>query len=135
MGPACRCRLSEAGLQARAETQGNAGRLIKCKSGRRNLSSGGRAVGCRLHQRLDEQLLAATKRHELDVLADLDAHTGGAGFSRPFLGQLAEERARKAGAASVSIEISEDIKLVPLGGGKELFIEALVQATADGAAA
>ena len=54
--------------------------------------------------------------------------------AREVAGQLAEERARKAGATSVSIEISEDIKLVPLGGGKELFIEALVQATADGAA-
>ena len=55
--------------------------------------------------------------------------------AREVASQLAEERARKAGAASVSIDISEDIKLVPLGGGKELFIEALVQATADGAAA
>ena len=55
--------------------------------------------------------------------------------AREIAGQLAEERARKAGATSVSIEISEDIKLVPLGGGKELFLEALVQATADGAAA
>ena len=55
--------------------------------------------------------------------------------AREVAGQLADERARKAGATSVSIEISEDIKLVPLGGGKELFIEALVQATADGAAA
>ena len=55
--------------------------------------------------------------------------------AREVAGQLAEERARKAGATSVSIESSEDIKLVPLGGGKELFIEALVQATANGAAA
>ena len=55
--------------------------------------------------------------------------------AREVAGQLAEERARKAGATSVSIEISEEIKLVPLGGGKELFIEALVQATANGAAA
>ena len=55
--------------------------------------------------------------------------------AREVAGQLAEERARKAGATSVSIETSEDIKLVPLGGGKELLIEALVQATADGAAA
>ncbi|MEC7156255.1 MAG: hydantoinase/oxoprolinase family protein, partial [Pseudomonadota bacterium] len=37
--------------------------------------------------------------------------------AREVAGQLAEERARKAGATSVSIEISEDIKLVPLGGG------------------
>ena len=55
--------------------------------------------------------------------------------ARQVAGALAEERARKAGATSVRIEISEDIKLVPLGGGKELFIEALVQATANGAAA
>ena len=55
--------------------------------------------------------------------------------AREVAGQLAEERARKAGATSVSIKISEDIKLVPLGGGKELFIEALVQATAGGAVA
>ncbi|MEC7586360.1 MAG: hydantoinase/oxoprolinase family protein, partial [Pseudomonadota bacterium] len=34
--------------------------------------------------------------------------------AREVAGQLAEERARKAGATSVSIEISEDIKLVPL---------------------
>ncbi len=54
-------------------------------------------------------------------------------LAREVAGQLAEERARKAGATTVSIEISEDVKLVPLGGGKELFIEALVQATADGA--
>ena len=66
---------------------------------------------------------------------DLGAMDDALASAREVAGQLAEERARKAGAASVSIEISEDIKLVPLGGGKELFIEALVQATADGAAA
>ena len=66
---------------------------------------------------------------------DLGAMDDALASAREVAGQLAEERARKAGATSVSIEISEDIKLVPLGGGKELFIEALVQATADGAAA
>ena len=66
---------------------------------------------------------------------DLGVMDEALALARKVAGDLAEERARKAGATSVSIEISEDIKLVPLGGGKELFIEALVQATADGAAA
>ena len=55
--------------------------------------------------------------------------------AREVAGQLAEERARKAGATSVSIEISEDIKLVPLGGRNIFYKKALVRATADGAAA
>ena len=54
--------------------------------------------------------------------------------ARDAASQLAEDRARKAGASAVTIDISEDIKLVPLGGGKEMFIEALIHATADGAA-
>ena len=54
--------------------------------------------------------------------------------AREEASQLAEDRASKAGANSINVEISEDIKLVQLGGGKEMFIEALVQATADGAA-
>ena len=66
---------------------------------------------------------------------DLSVMDEALASARQAAGDLAEERARKAGATSVRIEISEDIKLVPLGGGKELFIEALVQATADGAAA
>ena len=65
---------------------------------------------------------------------DLSVMDEALASAREVAGDLAEERARKAGAASVSVEISEHVKLVPLGGGKELFIEALVQATADGAA-
>ena len=66
---------------------------------------------------------------------DLGVMDDAIASAREVASQLAEERARKAGATHVSIDISEDIKLVPLGGGKELFIEALIQATADGAAA
>ena len=66
---------------------------------------------------------------------DLGVMDDAIASAREVASQLAEERARKAGATHVRIDISEDIKLVPLGGGKELFIEALIQATADGAAA
>ena len=55
--------------------------------------------------------------------------------ARTAAGALAEDRAKQAGASRVTIDIAEDVKLVPLGGGKELFIEALVRATADGHAA
>ena len=65
---------------------------------------------------------------------DLSVMDEALASAREVAGKLAEERARKAGAASVRIKFSEHIKLVPLGGGKELFIEALVQATADGGA-
>ena len=55
--------------------------------------------------------------------------------ARDAAGALAEERAKQAGASRVTLDIAEDVKLVPLGGGKELFIEALIRATADGHAA
>lgn len=55
--------------------------------------------------------------------------------ARAAAGALAEDRARQAGADRVTLDIAEDVKLVPLGGGKELFIEALIHATADGHAA
>ena len=55
--------------------------------------------------------------------------------ARAAAGALAEERATQAGAGRVTLDIAEDVKLVPLGGGKELFIEALIRATADGHAA
>ena len=43
------------------------------------------------------------------------------------------KRARQAGANAVRITMSEDVKLVPLG-AVDMFIEALVYATADGTA-
>ena len=45
---------------------------------------------------------------------------------------LAETRAARAGAGNISVETAEDINQVTLGGGKDLFIEARVYATASG---
>ena len=63
---------------------------------------------------------------------DLGVMEDALAAARDAAGALAEERARQAGANRVTLDISEDVKLVPLGGGKELFIEALIRATADG---
>ncbi len=52
--------------------------------------------------------------------------------ARNAAGTLAEERARQAGAGRVRITISEDVKLVPLSADRDMFIEALIYATADG---
>ena len=54
--------------------------------------------------------------------------------ARDAAGTLAEDRARQAGATSVLITMSEDVKLVPLSADRDMFIEALVYATADGTA-
>ncbi len=47
---------------------------------------------------------------------------------------LANDRALQAGAAFVDVCLSEDVKLVPLSADRDMFIEALVYATADGRA-
>jgi len=49
--------------------------------------------------------------------------------------QLAEARAQNAGATKIDLHLDEDIKLVPLSSNKDLFIEALIYATAEGRAA
>ena len=46
--------------------------------------------------------------------------------------QLATSRALSAGATAVTIEMTEDIKLVPLTSNKDMFIEATIQAAATG---
>ena len=46
--------------------------------------------------------------------------------------QLATSRARSAGANKVNIELTEDVKLVPLASNKDMFIEATIQAAAIG---
>ena len=48
--------------------------------------------------------------------------------------QLAEARAKSAGATKIDLHLEEDIKLVPLSSDKDLFIEALIYATAEGRA-
>ena len=52
--------------------------------------------------------------------------------ARTAAAQLAKSRARSAGATAVTIEMSEDIKLVPLASNKEMFVEANIQAAAAG---
>jgi N-methylhydantoinase A/oxoprolinase/acetone carboxylase beta subunit len=47
---------------------------------------------------------------------------------------LANDRALQAGATAVDVCLSEDVKLVPLSADRDMFIEALVYATADGRA-
>ena len=64
-------------------------------------------------------------------LTDLDSALATA---RDAAGTLAEERARQAGAITVRITMSENVKLVPLSADRDMFIEALVYATADGTA-
>jgi len=48
---------------------------------------------------------------------------------------MASERARRAGAGRVDISVEEAINQVELGGGKTLFIEARIHASATGAPA
>ena len=47
---------------------------------------------------------------------------------------LVNDRALQAGATVVDVCLSEDVKLVPLSADRDMFIEALVYATADGRA-
>ena len=46
--------------------------------------------------------------------------------------QLATTRAKSAGATAIDIKMTENIKLVPLDSNKDLFIEATIQAAANG---
>ena len=49
--------------------------------------------------------------------------------------QLASDRAKNAGASKIDVTLTEDIKLVTLSADNDLFIEALIYATAEGHAA
>ena len=55
--------------------------------------------------------------------------------ARRMAGEIASERARQAGAGRVDISLDEEINEIELGGGKTLFIEARIHATANGAPA
>ena len=54
--------------------------------------------------------------------------------AREAAARLAEARAAKAGASAVTVTLDEDVKLVPLDADRDMFIEALIYATADGRA-
>lgn len=53
-------------------------------------------------------------------------------YARDAAKTLAEDRANQAGASNVIVTMTDDIKLVPLDADREMFIEALIYATADG---
>ena len=53
-------------------------------------------------------------------------------LARDAAAALARGRAEKAGARDVTVTLDEDIKLVPVSADRDMFIEALIYATADG---
>lgn len=55
-------------------------------------------------------------------------------IARDTASELASERAVTAGASAVEVTLAEDIKLVPLDADRDLFMEALIHATAEGKA-
>jgi hypothetical protein len=55
-------------------------------------------------------------------------------LARDAAKNLATARATKAGAHQVNVALQEDIKLVPISSERDMFIEALIYATADGRA-
>jgi len=54
--------------------------------------------------------------------------------AREAASQLASDRAKNAGATNIDISLHEDIKMVPLSADRDLFMEALIHATAEGRA-
>ena len=65
--------------------------------------------------------------------ADFDNMDEALDAARDSARTLATSRASRAGAAAVKVEMTEEIKLVPLASKKDMFIEATVQAAATGA--
>ncbi len=55
--------------------------------------------------------------------------------ARRMAGDIASERAQRAGARRINLSLDEAINQIELGGGKTLFIEARIHATATGAPA
>ena len=64
--------------------------------------------------------------------SDFDTMDEALDRARSVASQLATSRASSAGATNVSVEMTEDIKLVPLASNTEMFIEATIQAAATG---
>ena len=47
---------------------------------------------------------------------------------------MAHDRASSAGAADITVTVSDDIRMVPISADRDLFIEAFIHATAEGKA-
>ena len=65
---------------------------------------------------------------------DLGEMQAALDLARNAARDLATSRATKAGAPQVTVTLEEDIKLVPISSDRDMFIEALIYATADGRA-
>ena len=65
-------------------------------------------------------------------LADFGVMDEALDKAREAAKQLATSRAVSAGATAVEVELTEQIKLVPLASSKDMFIEATIQAAATG---
>ncbi len=72
--------------------------------------------------------------HLPDGPKDLGEMEAALDLARDAAKNLATARATKAGAHQVNVALQEDIKLVPISSERDMFIEALIYATADGRA-
>ena len=72
--------------------------------------------------------------HLPDGPKDLGEMEAALDVARDAAGALATSRAKQAGAGKVSVTLNEDVKLVPISSDRDMFIEALIYATADGRA-
>ena len=72
--------------------------------------------------------------HLADGPRDLGDMEAALDLARDAAATLATGRASKAGASDVSVSLDEDVKLVPISSDRDMFIEALIYATADGRA-
>ncbi len=72
--------------------------------------------------------------HLPDGPKDLGEMGAALDLARGAATDLATSRASSAGADVVSVTLDEDVKLVPISSDRDMFIEALIYATADGRA-
>ena len=72
--------------------------------------------------------------HLPDGPKDLGEMEAALAHARDAAEELARMRARNAGARDVLVTLDEDVKLVPISSERDMFIEALIYATADGRA-
>jgi len=70
--------------------------------------------------------------HLPDGPKDLGEMEAALAHARDAAAGLARMRAKNAGAKDVEVTLDEDVKLVPISSERDMFLEALIYATADG---
>ena len=97
------------------------------------------AVGAAAGSIRQRVMISITQPHEskfrihlLDGPIDKTSLADALTTARAAATQLAKERAKNAGASAVDVKLEEEIKLVPLSSNQDLFIEAVIYATAQG---